>query len=151
MDTESYTRKIVGSVSVYKRQSVDVLCPKAPVRIPGQTSVREAISLMLEHQTGSVLVESDGKLAGIFSERDVLNDVSRDLSQLDDAVENHMTPSPATITKNDSIAYAMHTMDVGGYRHLPVVDSQRIPTGIVSSRDIMRFLCVRYAQSRSAE
>ncbi|QDU46684.1 inosine 5'-monophosphate dehydrogenase [Symmachiella dynata] len=131
--------------------SVDVLCAKRPVCVPATTSVREAIDLMLKHQTGAVLVESNGEVGGIFTERDVLNDVSQDVSQMSESLENHMTASPETITKNDSIAYAMHAMDVGGYRHLPIVDSAGVPTGIVSARDIMRFLCVRYANSRDDE
>ncbi len=141
--TNALERGIIG-------HPVDVLCPKKPVLVPPETPVRDVMELMLKHQTGSVLVQSAGELAGIFSERDVLNDVSRDVAQMDDAVEAHMTPSPETITKDDSIAYAMHAMDVGGYRHLPVVDSDGTPSGIISSRDIMRFLCVRYAQSRDA-
>lgn len=131
--------------------SVDVLCAKRPVCVPASTSVREAMGLMIEHQTGAVLIESNGELAGIFTERDVLNDVSQNISQLDESVQQHMTATPETITKSDSIAYAMHAMDVGGYRHLPVVDAGGTPTGIISARDIMRFLCVRYANSRDGE
>jgi len=131
--------------------SVDVLCAKRPICVSAATSVHEAMDLMMKHQTGAVLVETDGELAGIFTERDVLNDVSQDVSQMSEGLEHHMTASPVTITKNDSIAYAMHAMDVGGYRHLPVVDSAGMPTGIVSARDIMRFLCVRYANSRDDE
>ncbi len=62
--------------------SVDVLCAKRPVCVPAGTSVREAIDLMLKHQTGAVLVECDGEVGGIFTERDVLNDVSQDVSQI---------------------------------------------------------------------
>ncbi len=131
--------------------AVDVLCAKRPVCVPANTPVREAVDLMLKHQTGAVLVETDGELSGIFTERDVLNDVSQDTSQLSDGIEQYMTLSPETITKKDSIAYAMHPMGVGGYRHLPVVDDAGNPTGIISARDIMRFLCVRYANSRDGE
>ena len=113
--------------------------------------MRETPRLCSCDDIGAVLVECDGEVAGIFTERDVLNDVSQDVSQLSEGLENHMTASPETITKNDSIAYAMHAMDVGGYRHLPIVDSAGMPTGIVSARDIMRFLCVRYANSRDDE
>ena len=88
--------------------AVDVLC------VPANTPVREAVDLMLKHQTGAVLVETDGELSGIFTERDVLNDVSQDTSQLSVGIEQYMTPSPDTITKNDSIAYAIHNTDVGG-------------------------------------
>ncbi len=62
-----------------------------------------------------------------------------------------MTRSPETIRRQDSIAYALHAMDIGGYRHMVVVDSATgMPTGILSVRDILRFLCVRFAEIRSS-
>ena len=61
-----------------------------------------------------------------------------------------MTDTPVTISQDDSIAYALHAMDLGGYRHLPVVDENNRPTGIISVRDILRFLCVRFAELRTA-
>ena len=61
-----------------------------------------------------------------------------------------MTSAPVTVSQDDSIAYALHAMDLGGYRHLPVVDEDGRPTGIISVRDILRFLCVRYAELRTS-
>ena len=112
------------------------------------TSVREAIRELVDNKIGCLLVVADGELAGIFTERDVLNKVSADLNTLDRPVSGFMTSSPETITKQDSIAYALHTMDLGGYRHLPIVDGGR-PTGVISVRDILRFLCIRFAELRS--
>ena len=60
-----------------------------------------------------------------------------------------MTRSPMTITKKDSIGFALQSMDLGGYRHLPIVNSSNIAVGIISVRDILRFLGVKYAQSRA--
>jgi len=131
--------------------SAGLLCPRPAVCVKEETPVRDVISLMVEHSTGCILVESDSGISGVFSDRDVLNDVSRDLALLDTPVSEHMTPNPATISKDDSIAYAMQTMDVGGYRHLPVIDDDGSAAGILSTRDIMRFLCVRYAHSRENE
>ena len=61
----------------------------------------------------------------------------------------YMTRSPETIRRQDSIAYALHQMDIGGYRHMVVVDRYGTPTGILSVRDILRFLCVRFAEIRT--
>jgi CBS domain-containing protein len=60
-----------------------------------------------------------------------------------------MTAAPATATKSDSLGFAMQSMDLGGYRHLPIVNSAGIATGIISSRDLLRFMAVKYAASRS--
>lgn len=129
--------------------SVAVLCPREPVCVPTTTPVREVIAHMAEHKIGSVLVLEGGKLAGIFSERDVLNKVSADLDALQRPVSAYMTRNPQTITKRDSIGYALQAMDLGGYRHLPVVSQNSEPRGIISVRDILRFVCVKFAQSRS--
>ena len=128
--------------------TVDVLCPRSPIRISSETKVRDAISEMVQQGIGCVLVEKDGTVTGIFTERDVLNKVSQDTANLDRPVSEFMTADPETITGQDSIAFALHTMDIGGYRHLPVVDPGGCPGGILSVRDIMRFLCIRYAQTR---
>jgi CBS domain-containing protein len=130
--------------------SISVLCPNPPVTIDAQTPVREAVRQMVERHIGCVLVEERGELAGIFTERDVLNRVSDDLGGLDRPVAEFMTRSPETIAKHDSIAFALQAMDLGGYRHMPIVDRTGRPTGIISVRDILRFLCVRFAQLRSA-
>jgi CBS domain-containing protein len=50
-----------------------------------------------------------------------------------------MTPNPETVGPNDTVAFAMQKMDIGGYRHLPVVEDG-IPIGIISVRDLMRHI-----------
>lgn len=131
------------------KHSVQVLVPKTPLTIESTVPVRDAIRKMFDEKIGCLLVEDQGNLVGIFTERDVLNKVAADLAGLDRPVTNFMTASPETITSQDSIAYALHAMDSGGYRHLPVVDNSGKPTGIISVRDILRFLCVRFAEIRS--
>lgn len=131
------------------RHSVQVLCPPEPITIEAAAPVRDAIQMMIDRHIGCMLVEEDGELAGVFTERDVLGKISPDLSRLDRPVSEFMTRSPETITKYDSIAYALHAMDLGGYRHIPIVADAGRATGIISVRDILRFLCARFAQLRS--
>lgn len=128
---------------------ITVLCAREPICVSPETSVREVVTLMAEKKIGCVLVEEAGRLLGVFSERDVLNKVAGEQTRLDCPVSEFMTPSPTTVTKTDSIGFALQSMDLGGYRHLPVVNSSAIPVGLLSTRDILRFLCVKYAQSRS--
>lgn len=132
------------------RHLVSVLPTKTPVVVAPQTPVREAVDKMVGLKLGCLLVVEGDDFPGIFTERDLLIKVSEDLLALmDRPVADFMTPSPATITRNDSIAYALHAMDVGGYRHLPIVDDTGRPIGIISIRDILRFLCVRFAEIRT--
>ena len=118
--------------------SVEVLRPRLPVSVSPTDSVRDAIGRMAEHNVGAVLVLEDRKPVGIFTERDVLVKIGDDL---DSPVSKYMTPDPQTLAQNDSVAYALHEMDVGGYRHLPIVDDSGQATGMVSVRDVLRYLC----------
>jgi CBS domain-containing protein len=130
------------------RHEVRVLAPKQPVTVPAIASVGECVREMATRGFGCLLVEEDGRLAGVFTERDVLDKISGDLTLLNRPVSEFMTRDPVAISRHDSIAYAMHAMDIGGYRHLPIVDSEGKPNGIISVRDILRFLCVRFAALR---
>jgi len=93
-----------------------------------------------------LVLDSSGKLVGIFSERDLLLKVAGDNPPvLDRPVREVMTANPETVTPDDSLAFVLHKMDVGGYRHVPVVD-QGQPLGVVSVRDMLHHLtrlCLR--------
>ena len=96
---------------------------------------------MLAAEVGTVLVvDGDGRLVGIFSERDLLTKVAglhADYRGL--PVRDFMTPNPETVTADDPLAVALHKMDLGGYRHLPVVQVGK-PVGMISVRDLMRHI-----------
>ncbi|MEX0701806.1 MAG: CBS domain-containing protein [Planctomycetales bacterium] len=130
------------------RHTVRVLAPKRPVTVPSTTSVGDCVREMAARGFGCLLVEEEGRLVGIFTERDVLDRISGDLSLAERPVSEFMTRDPVTIARNDTIAYALHQMDLGGYRHMPIVDAEGRPNGIISVRDILRFLCVRFAALR---
>ena len=127
------------------RHAIGVLCPKAPITIESSVSLRDAVSRMVEHKIGCLLVVENDVLVGIVTERDVLNNATEDLAAFDRPVFDFMTQSPTSIKPQDSIAYALHSMDLGGYRHMPIVDDAGTPKGIISVRDILRFLCARFA------
>lgn len=133
------------------KHAVRALAPKIPVTVSAHTTVREAVATLVDHKIGCLLVEDDGKVTGIFTERDVLNRVLPDRATLDQPVSSVMTAAPQTITVEDSIAYAMHEMAVGGYRHLPVADADGTAAGIISARDLVRFLSIRFADLRKSK
>jgi CBS domain-containing protein len=81
-------------------------------------------------------------VAGIFSERDALvrlNVRAAELGHL--PVSQFMTPTPETIEGDAEIAFALQKMDVGGYRHLPVIDHGQV-VGVISIRDILQYVSV---------
>ena len=119
VDFDPSTCELEESIS---RHSIAVLAPKPAVCISAETTVREAVQTMAQKNIGCLLVKEAEQLAGVFTERDVLNRISQDLSALDEPVSNYMTRSPETIRRQDSIAYALHA---DGYRRLPAHGGRR--------------------------
>jgi CBS domain-containing protein len=107
---------------------------------PGDT-VASAVDLMRKHRYGSVLaVTQDGKLAGIFTEGDLLRKLSASHRPLDTiTLDEVLTPHPQALTEESTIAQALHCMAVGGYRHIPVVRDGE-PVGFVSIRGILSYI-----------
>ncbi len=128
------------------RKTIRSLKPPAPLSIGSNTSVGDAIQMLVNKKIGCLLVEDGDQLVGIFTERDVLNRVSENPNVMDRPVQEFMTKTPTTVRLDDSIAYALHAMDLGGYRHLPVMDGNGKPKGIISIRDILGYLCDRFAE-----
>ena len=101
----------------------------------------DAVQLMREHRTGSVLVTRDGYLAGIFTERDVLNQLAlHEEGARQMPLADAMRRNPEVLTPEAPMAYALNLMSVGGFRHVPLVDDQRRPVAVVSVRDIVNYL-----------
>lgn len=144
---ELSTSEMERSIMVHP---VSVLAVKQPVSVAPGASVRVAVDAMLHSRIGCVLVIDGPRLVGIFTERDALNRVSLQPDALDRPISEFMTPSPETLRMGDSIAYALHSMSVHGLRHLPVVDADGRPVSIISIRDVLRLLAVRFADIRSA-
>jgi CBS domain-containing protein len=109
--------------------------------------VHHAIATLQQQRIGCLLVVDQGRLVGIFTERDVLMKVaarSIDLAHM--RVEELMTPHPECLGLDDEMVYALNQMSVGGYRHIPLVDSERRPTGVVSMRDLVGVLVEVFPQ-----
>ncbi len=115
--------------------------PMAPALVvSAEARVVEAIERMREARQGCVLVERDGRLAGIFTERDVLvRIVRKGLDPAAVALASVMTPEPLTLAPGDPPAYAIHRMVSQKLRHLPVVDGEKL-LGFVSSRSVLRYI-----------
>ncbi|MDX1614041.1 MAG: thiamine pyrophosphate-dependent enzyme [Candidatus Promineifilaceae bacterium] len=121
---------------------IAALDPKSPISVEPKTSVANAIRQMNSHNIGCVLVnDKAGRLAGILTEADVVRKIAcqvEDLSQV--GVEEFMTPQPLALQAHMSIKQALHLMSAHGFRHLPLVDDDYHPEGIISFRDVVRFL-----------
>lgn len=123
------------------KDRVSVLNPKTPRTVPPQTPVSQVLRMMVEHHIGCIIVAENSKPVGIFSERDALRKLNVDTPTLGSRpVSDFMTPNPQTLVANAKIAYAVQRMALGGYRHLPIVGDKGELVGIISARDIIRYL-----------
>ena len=118
-------------------ESVARLEPTAPRRVDVRQSVRAAVDLMRAERVGCVLVTDEGRLVGIFTERDLLTRVLAVDRPLTTPMSGCMTPDPESVDRNDPIRVAILKMERGGFRHLPVVDSHRRPVGILSAKRVI--------------
>lgn len=123
----------------------DFISKTPPILVRPETSVQEVIEKMQALPTkGCVLVcGNDGQLLGIASIRDILVKVAgivKDRSK--HPVSKIMTPNPECLDKDAPLAYALHKMSIGRFRHVPVLDNGK-PIGVVSTRDIIEYLSTK--------
>jgi len=109
---------------------------------PADTTLKEVVEIMQREHIGCMLlVDGDGLLCGIFTERDLLNKVAgRKLDWAKERVSSFMTREPETLRPDDRIVWALNLMSMGGYRHVPLVDRAGRPVGVVSIKDIVEFI-----------
>jgi CBS domain-containing protein len=102
-----------------------------------QQTVLEVARVMVKHNIGAVPVLRGGQLAGIFSERDLMNRVVvAGLEPAQTLVGEVMTEDPLTIAPSDDLETCMTLMRRHGFRHLPVCQGGEL-RGVISLRDIL--------------
>lgn len=114
--------------------------------VPASATVRTAAHMMKEYRIGALMVMEDGRLAGIFTERDALFRVlAGGLDPDRTLVGEVMTADPTTVSPDRPILHALHLMHDGDFRHMPVTDGGA-PVGMVSMRDAMGLELARFEQ-----
>ncbi|MFO0803483.1 MAG: CBS domain-containing protein [Gemmataceae bacterium] len=120
--------------------SIARLQPSTPLAVEDNQPVSSAVESMQKERTGCLLVTRQGKLVGIFTERDLLTRVlAADLPPGVPMAEC-LTANPVKVSPQDSVQTAIERMEKGGYRHLPVVDEANRPVGILSAQRVVHYL-----------
>jgi CBS domain-containing protein len=117
----------------------DIVCDQDIFELAGAATVRNAAEGMAVRNVNSVLVTEDGRLIGIFTGTDLVKKVvaaglNPDLTVLSDV----MTRDPETASPDFNAIEALHRMQDGRFRHLPVVEDGRL-LGILSRRDFLAY------------
>ena len=100
-------------------------------------TVLEAARYMMEHNIGALPVLRNGELAGMFSERDIMNRVvAVGRTPGSTSVAEVMTANPRAVAADETVEECLFIMREFGFRHLPIVEGKELK-GLVSLRDIL--------------
>lgn len=115
------------------------------------TTVADASAVVADHGIGAVVVtDGAGSIAGIFSERDLAKVIAGSgAAALRLPISDVMTRNVVTCHREDHVDWVMQTMSAGRFRHLPVVDDEKL-IGIISMRDVMEFQMEKLAMEARA-
>jgi len=126
---------------------IEILAPKTPLTVSLGTSVGEVLKKMVDKSIGCVIVVDGDQVRGIFTERDALMRLGANVATyVEEPIESLMIPDPITLNARDKIAFALHKMHVGGYRHIPILSEEKL-VGVISIRDILNYLTERIGVS----
>ena len=118
---------------------------REPVMVAPDSSLNDVIAKLNDKACGCALVVDGGALVGIFTERDVLTRiVSQSIDCDKTPVAELMTRNPDTLPDDASVAYALNRMSEEGYRHVPLLDDDGSPVGVVGMRDIIHWMAELY-------
>lgn len=111
------------------------------------TTVEEALHKLVGKHIACLLVEDDGLLVGVFSDRDVLDRAALEYDDVKSRpVKDLMATDPVYVHESDTAAAALAVMAVSGYRHVPVVNEAGNLTGIISPHRMTEYLHTAMSQ-----
>ena len=109
-----------------------------------------AIKILSERRIGAVLVLSQGRMEGILSERDIVRVLGeRGAGVLDEPVSAVMTRKVVSCTQSDTVAAIMEMMTLGKFRHLPVLEGDKV-VGLISIGDVVKWRVREYEHEQEA-
>ena len=136
-----------GGTQALASATVGELSPRPHARVGIEDAMWKVVSEMKTKGRGAVLVEEDGALVGIFTERDLLNRVDySDPLWSHVGVRDVMTPHPMVTRPDDSLSEALRRLTQGHRRHLPIVDERGHVLGLISIRDILTYIAERFPE-----
>jgi CBS domain-containing protein len=120
------------------------------ISVSPDAKLSAAVKILAERRIGAVMVMSGQKIDGILSERDVVRVLGeRGAAVLEEPVRSVMTSKVITCHESDTVAAIMEVMTAGKFRHLPVVENDRI-VGLISIGDVVKWRVAEYEREQEA-
>lgn len=139
--TEGEPRPLVLAAEIF-RTPVGYLPRAEWVALPEDTPVARAVAAMkVARSTCVLLTDAEGRLSGIFTARDALLRLGGVPVEAESSpIARFMTARPDALRLDHPIAYALNFMHLGGHRHVPIVDVDDRPVGLVGTREVVAWL-----------
>lgn len=133
METQDALKAVRESKTI-----ADLIKPREVFWAPAHLTVREAVNYMCERRTGAVPVMRDDQVAGIFSERDLMERIVKPGRNPEEVlVSEVMSTNLVFIHENDSLLMAKALMHLNRTRHVLIVGSENQLLGLLSVRDVL--------------
>jgi CBS domain-containing protein len=118
--------------------------------VPPEAKLSAVVKVLGERKIGAVLVMSEGRIEGILSERDIVRVLGeRGAAVLEEPLSAVMTRKVVSCKQSDTVAAIMEMMTLGKFRHLPVLDGERV-VGLISIGDIVKWRVQEYELEQEA-
>jgi len=129
-----------------RAQRVSVLQTDDYIAVSPHTPLAAAIEAMKSDEGGCVIVSDDGRVAGIFTERDLLTKVVGENVDLDSPIRQWMQPAVETLTREATVGDAVRLMNERSFRNIPLVKKGEL-AGSISVFDIITYLAECYPKA----
>jgi CBS domain-containing protein len=123
-----------------EHQPIGSISLEPALSVSGDTAASEVVATMRASRFGYVLVMDGGRLAGIFTEHDLLVRAVTPDGMPTAPVRRFMTPEPTTLDATAPLSHAITPMVEGGYHHIPIADGARGYLGVLTSHNLFHFL-----------
>lgn len=120
--------------------------PDQPLAATADETVGNVLQLLRAQRTGAIMICEGSKLIGIFTERDALKQMASG-ADMSAPVRTVMSSPPATIASTATVGDAIRIMAEGAYRHLPIIDQNQTPTGVLAVHGIVHYLVDHFPET----
>lgn len=120
--------------------SVSLVMSSPAITVSEDSDLEDAARVMYENRVGSVLVTSGGRLKGIITRTDIVYMVASGIARRNPKVRDVMTTSLITAKPDEPLHRVMERMRELGIRHIPVIDENHKPLGVITMTDILKHI-----------